>query len=145
MQNDTLVAVDIAKDGKPTTSLAFEAAFSSGWQGSINRAAPSSSRPNTQMSCEDRGSLCRRGLRRLHLVVVQLLRSGLVGAGPARPPESYGPGGGVGEVGGTASDECQCVHFQLFSSLRRTTELRDGCDIMLPSGMVALKSNSTVQ
>ena len=58
---------------------------------------------------------------------------------------AYGAGAGAGGAGSRASDECQCVHFQPSSPLRSTTVLRDGCDIVLPSGIVALKSNSTVQ
>jgi hypothetical protein len=52
------------------------------------------------------------------------------------------PGGGGGA---TASDECQCAHFQPASPLRSTIELRDGCEIVLPSPIVAFASNSTVQ
>ena len=42
-------------------------------------------------------------------------------------------------------DRAGTYHFQPSSPLRNTTELRDGCDIVLPSAIVTLRSNSTVQ
>ncbi len=61
------------------------------------------------------------------------------------PPDGYGAAGDAGDAGRTESDECQCVHFQPSSPLRSTTVLRDGCNTVLPSNIVAWKSNSTVQ